>query len=157
MNGYSEKVCPGCHVNKPIAMYHKGASRCKQCVKTYQQNNKNYLDIRRKEYKEQNKEKIKESQRMYRINNTEKRKKSVNSWKQKNQEHTKEYQKNWIASNKEHIKIYQKNTSCERSAKSIFRIWGLKSSEIPKDLLNAKIKHIELMKEIKKERKYKNG
>ena len=72
------KTCNKCNITKPLIEFHKQKnskdglkSHCKECIKEYQQINKERLYKKVKEYRQNNKERIQERNKEYRQNNKE--------------------------------------------------------------------------------------
>ena len=95
------KICNTCKQIKPLTEFHKDKTRkdgfrnqCKECIKEYQQINKERILERSKEYYQINKERILERDKQYRQNNKERIRERDKQYNQNNKEHRREYIKN---------------------------------------------------------------
>jgi hypothetical protein len=66
------KKCSKCDEEKSNIDFHKGANKCKSCVKQYKLDNKERISLRKKQWRLENKEKIKLKEKKYRVENKEK-------------------------------------------------------------------------------------
>ena len=118
------KQCPKCKQPKPLTEFHKDPkmqsgykSKCKSCIKEYNQKNKEKIKEKTKEYKQKNKEKIKEKIKEYNQKNKEKIKEKTKEYNQKNKEKIKEKTKEYNQKNKEKISKQKNQYKKERKAK----------------------------------------
>jgi hypothetical protein len=102
------KKCTKCKLEKPFEDFTKQKtgknglrSNCKQCIKKYEKENKEYYKEYQKKWQEENKEYVKK----YEQENKEKIKERTKNWYQKNKEKIKQHRKE----NKEHFKEYMFN------------------------------------------------
>jgi hypothetical protein len=122
------KKCSKCGIEKSLEEFSKDKSskdgyisHCKECIKKYQEKNKDKIKEQRKKYKEENKDKIKESDKKYRVDNKEQIKKyqeenkeKLKEYRAENKEKLKEYNKKYRKENKEQTKEYNKKYQKEK-------------------------------------------
>jgi hypothetical protein len=102
------KTCNKCKVLKPLECFYKGdtykdghRAKCIECIKAYQQENKELKKEYLKKYKELNKKNLKLKNKEYRDKNSEK----IKTWRIENENYFKSYR----IDNRENSRNYVKN------------------------------------------------
>lgn len=103
------KKCNKCSLEKDESFFHKGASKCKICVKEYYKLNKDKIKIKKEEWRKNNSESIKIKEKEYRQKNFNRRNQITKEWRNNKIEYVKSYKKEYREKNKENIKNYQNN------------------------------------------------
>ena len=105
----NNKICTQCNIEKTFDSFYKAKtgkdglqSKCKDCYKTYQQDNKEKIKEYAKTYQQDNKDKIKEYQKTYQQDNKDKIKEYQKTYQQVNGD----YAKTYYQENIEKIKAY---------------------------------------------------
>ena len=122
------KVCSRCKVEKDFSEFHKDCtkkdrlqSRCKDCEKEYQQNNKEKIAEGQRKWRENNKEIIAEKAKKYRENNREKIVERETKYRENNREKIAEGQRKFYQANKEKRAEYYKKYRENNKEKEVER------------------------------------
>jgi len=136
------KTCSKCKVEKELINFYISKNtkdghgyKCKNCIKQYYLDNKNYINQYNKDYKKNNKEYVKKYNKDYKINNKEYteqyNKKYAKQYYLQNKENISKHNKQYYINNKENIKENQKKYCLNN--KEILKKYRLDNKEIIKE------------------------